>query len=166
MVSEGSAGFVFINLGVAAMEKPFVSKLRLVIAVCTFVALSPRPLPYTVAPTELASARAAAHAARLAVHAASGLAWSVGLTDVARCLRTAEGAVRAAVVQLHTEPPRHQGAESFAGKKAQEGEKAPRKRRKRRRREVCPTVVAVGVGLQPDLLSVATTRSERGICST
>ena len=74
-------------------------------------------------PMELASARAAAHAARLAVHAASGLAWSAALTDVARCLRAAEGAVRAAVAQLHTEPPRHQGAEGFAEKEAQEGEK-------------------------------------------
>ena len=50
--------------------------------------------------TEAASARAAAHAARLAVHAASGLAWSAGLPDAARCLRAAEGAVRAALAQL------------------------------------------------------------------
>ena len=85
--------------------------------------------------TDGAPVRAAAHAARLAVHAASGLAWSADLPDVARCLRAAEGAVRAALAQLHADPPRHQGAENFAEKKAPEGEKkAPRKRRKRRSR--------------------------------
>ena len=103
---------------------------------CAHFACAFSKLPFiTMAITDGAPVRAAAHAARLAVHAASGLAWSADLPDVARCLRAAEGAVRAALAQLHADPPRHQGAENFAEKKAPEGEKkAPRKRRKRRSR--------------------------------
>ena len=92
-----------------------------------------------MAQTGVSSARAVGHAARLAVHAASGLAWSAGLTDAARCLRAAEGAVRAALAQLHSVPLRHQGAGETAGEAAQQQEQAPQKRRRRRRKRVRPS---------------------------
>ena len=105
----------------------------------SLVVHSPRPFRYMMAQTGVASARAAGHAARLAVHAASGLAWSAGLTDAARCLRAAEGAVRAALAQLHSEPLRHQGAGETAGEAAQQQDKAPQKKRRRRKKRVRPS---------------------------
>ena len=63
-----------------------------------------RPMP--MAPTALGAAItlatvvAAARAALQAAHAASGLAWSAKRPGVARAIRSAEGAIRAAIAML------------------------------------------------------------------
>ena len=46
--------------------------------------------------------RAASHSARIATNAAPGLAWASGLSEIARCLRAAEGALSAAIALPHT----------------------------------------------------------------
>ena len=109
-----------------------------------------------MAQTGVASARAAGHAARLAVHAASGLAWSAGLTDAGRCLRAAEGAVRAALAQLHSPPLWHQGAGETAEEEvAQQQESAPRRRRRKKRRATCgPQQPVVGEEAAADCMEV------------
>lgn len=110
-----------------------------------------------MAQTGVASARTAGHAARLAVHAASGLAWSAGPTDAARCPRAAEGAVRAALAQLHSPPLWHQGAGTTAEEEgAQQQESAPRtrKRRKRRRPTCGPQQPVVGKEAAADCMEV------------
>ena len=86
---------------------------------------------YIMAFTEAASAKHASHATRLAVHAASGLAWSVGHTDAARLLRAAEGTIRAAIAQLQAA---QRPAATFPGWSTVGAEVPHKPKRKRQRK--------------------------------